>query len=377
VGKTVKKKPRHKTPKANPPAGDKTSLSTIPRHYDKSILMCFYPMPVKWNHGIALISALCKDAGVRVDLLVLDNGDDMCISAIHDYPGDHIGFSCVTGHDYRLCVPYMAHAKASGHTVLLGGIWAGLGHPVSPDVDVDYVCRGDGESLVGYLTHGDTAVFDSPQVCEDLDSLPIPDYELFRELPFIRNIPVLFGKYALPYVSSRGCPYRCEFCQVSLQQPSHPRIRHQVARDLSYLADKYHPDVFVLADALLPYYNASWRDSWEGFNFPFVCYIRGDATPWELAWLVSHGMIGCAFGVESGDEGFRNGVLGKGLTDRDLFRTVGILNTMGVEYVPFYMSGVPGGDFLEATNTFKMYHGLGGYPIMWEYENLMAMVSGG
>ena len=57
--------------------------------------------------------------------------------------------------------------------------------------------------------------------------------------------------------------------------------------------------------------------------------------PGHLDWLIDRGLIGCAFGVESGDERYRNDVLRKGLTDEALWRTVAALNAAGVWFMPY------------------------------------------
>jgi len=148
------------------------------------------------------------------------------------------------------------------------------------------------------------------------------------------------------------------------------RIRRKMGEDLSLLSKRHNPDVFFLGDAMLPYHDRRWRESWGDFRHPFVCYIRADIEPETLEWLIERGLIGCAFGVEHGDEHFRNSVLKKHLTDEQLFATVETLQTNDIEYVPFFMTDFPGENFLMKTKTAKMAQKVGGYPVIWKYENL-------
>lgn len=335
------------------------------------ILFAFYPLPplrVKWNHGIALLSALCEERGIRTFLYVLD-APERFRETVRSYPGQYVGFSCVTEHDYLGALPFMAVAKQEGKTVLLGGVYPRRGWTI--DAPADFICRGDGEDLPEFLLYGNTRCFEEPRICGDLNALPLPNYEMFKHIPFDRKHPILKGK-VLPYVSSRGCPYRCPFCE-SAGQSKTLRIRYKVEEDLTQLRDAYRPDMFYFGDELFPYYSEAWRDSWGDFRHPFSALIRADISPVILEWLIDRGLAGCAFGIESGDEAYRNTVLGKKLTDAQIFQTVEILKKRGVQYVPFYMTDTPGETWAIKTKTLKMSRQIGGYPYFWQYEN----VSGG
>lgn len=326
------------------------------------ILFAFYPLFVEYNHGIALLSALCKRKGIETGLVVLST-EDAFEQAIEDY--SIVGFSCVTVHDYRLALPFMRLAKERGKIVLLGGTYPRMAD-VS-DAPADYICKGEAELLPDFLLYHDTSVFDNRMVCSDLSSLPLPDYDLFEPYPFKRT-DLLKGK-VLPYFSSRGCTHRCRFCQVRYQ-PSRLLVRASVQRDLEYLKDRYRPDCFFLGDELVPYYSREWRDSWGEFKHPFFAYIRADVPPKILEWLIGRGMIACAFGVESGDERYRNEVLGKNLSDKVIIETVRILKENGVIYAPFYMTGTPGETEEIRVKTLSMLRELGGFPFLFTYEEL-------
>jgi radical SAM superfamily enzyme YgiQ (UPF0313 family) len=330
------------------------------------IIFAFWPLYVSYNHGVALLSALCKARGIEVDLCILGDIRNFAAQLQRERP-QVVGFSCVTVHDYKLCVPFIRAAKALGYTVLLGGVWAGLGHPVDPAVD--FVCRGDGETLPDFLLNGETQIFDSPQVCRDIHALPLPDYELFRDIPFDRGLPFLAGKKVLPYQSSRGCNGACTFCQIR-HQPRGVRIRTRVGEDLAWLASTYKPDVFFIGDAGLPYANTAWKDSWGDFRHPFFAYIRADIDAESLEWLIDRGMNSCAFGVEAGDETYRNQVLRKNLTDAELWRTVGALERHGVDIVAFFMTGTPRETPDHQRKTRDLAAALPGTCITFRYENL-------
>jgi radical SAM superfamily enzyme YgiQ (UPF0313 family) len=330
-----------------------------------TVPLCFVSLGTDWNHGVALLSALLKSNGFATRLVILKNWWDFS-KVVDETDAPWMCFSAVTQTDYDALVPYMRLASIEGKDVLLGGTWAGLGRPV--DWSVTQVCRGEGETLPDYLQAGDDRLFQARMVYPDLNALPPPDYDLFKAVPFDRGLPQTAGKMCLPYVSSRGCPFPCAFCQVR-KQPAF-RVRTKVEEDLLELRERYQPDLFFIGDANLPYDMPKWRESWGEFRHPFVAYIRADIQPERLEWLIDRGMVGCAFGVESGDEFFRNTVLRKQLDDAELWRTVAALNTANVWFMPYFMSGVPGETFAQQTKTAQLARKLGPLSIVWKYEEL-------
>ena len=332
----------------------------------KSILFCFVPLFVDFNHGIALLSAICKNHDIETDLILLS---DMAAftEKIESGTYNFIGFSCTTVHDYNQSVPFMVEAFKRGFKVLVGGVYI---QRARPRLKFAKVCTGDGEYLPLFINYGTEDVLDS-YICEDLNILPLPDYDLFEGIPYNREVTWLPRETSfLPYYSSRGCPFRCKFCEVHFQQPVQQRIRYKVGEDLSQLLPRYSPDVVVLGDALPPYYDTKWRDSWEGMSLPFVSYLRADIKESELRWLHDRGLAGCFFGIESGNEAYRNQVLGKNLHDKDILRTVSVLNEMGVPFMAAYMRGTPDETWELQGETAKFMETVGGHPVVYHYESL-------
>jgi radical SAM superfamily enzyme YgiQ (UPF0313 family) len=333
------------------------------------ILFAFYPIYVSYNHGIAVLSSLCRKCGIDVDVYLLDNVDKFN-TYINENEFSHIAFSCVTKYDYLLSLPFMQVASDGGRTTMLGGVFPRL--PVQLHAPVDIICRGEGEMLPLFLLEQYTGLFRSQELYPDLNRLPMPDYELFQDIAYDRVLPFDLAVPALPYSSSRGCAFRCNFCAVSLQ-PAGVRIRTKVEEDLKLLTDKYNPGVIHFLDELIPYYNEEWRESWGDFQFPFVSYIRADITEKQLRWLKDKGLAGCFFGIESGSEEYRNKVLGKNLTNKQIYNTVEQLKEMGVPYMASYMRGMPGETWEMQADTLELADTVSGYSIFYAYENLLGV----
>lgn len=327
------------------------------------VLFAFYPSHIRYNHGLALLSAICKQRGIAVDLHLLGDRERFR-TTLRETHYDHVCLSCTARADFGLALPFAVIAVESGVSVLWGGPWA-----VMMPGSLSRVCRGDGETLPDFLLSGDDTLFREKLTWLDLNILPLPDYELFVGIPFNRGYGIIERKNQLPYFSSRGCPYECSFCLTRFQSPL-VRVRTRVEEDLTELTEIYKPDILFMGDALLPYWSRSWRESWGEFRYPFFAYIHAGISQDNLEWLIDRGLFACSFGVESGDETFRNDILKKSLSDEKLWHTVETLRRHKIHFVPFYMHGVPGETFTQTAKTFKLKDMIGGYPVVWEYEEL-------
>ncbi len=337
----------------------------------KTVLLVYYPLKVRYNHGIFLLSAILERMGIKCFILQL--GDLIDIEkVIKDTKADFVGFGLVTGQEYNYCLPFMKEAKEMSIPVMVGGVYVRRGSYIDPTT-VDYVCRGEGEILGDFILNGKTDVFDRPYLHEDLSNLPLPNYNHLTGLEFDRDIPFLKGIRILPYHSSRGCPYQCSFCEVRFQ-PKKIRIKTTIKKDLSYLKINYNPTLVHIMDELIPYYNDDWCSQIEDTGINFMAYIRADISQEKLEFLIRNGLKVAIFGVENGDEKYRNEVLKKDLYDKDIYRTIAILKANNIPYVPFYMIGGPYETEEIKGKTVGMARGLGGFPVVWQYEDLSKRV---
>lgn len=323
------------------------------------VAFTYYPLYVKWNHGAAVLSAHCRAAEIETAIIPMGL---MWRKQLEEFNPDWTCFSFVTVHDYEMARPFI---DTTTGRKLAGGVYARKGGEISGDFL--HICRGEGETLPRFFLDGDDSLFTSNLVDEHLDIMP--DYSGVSGNEFHRGSPYLQGKKIIPYSHSRGCPHKCTFCEVR-NLPGGVRIKKTVRHDLNALSEEFVPDLFYFTDELLPYYKRRWRDQFKGNQHRFICMIRADIAPHHLEFLIRNGMYACAFGVETGDEQFRNGHLNKGVSDRDIFRTMGILRDSGIYYTPFFMEYAPGETAKMRTKTAKMRIALGGYPITAIYENL-------
>ncbi len=325
------------------------------------IIFTYYPIKVLYNHGAALLSAICKDRGIESHVIPMGDGFK---KAVADIGPDYVCMSFVTIHDYEEAIPYIEMIKKAGIPILAGGVYMRLADSVSEDFL--HICRGDGELLPDFILNGDTKVFDEKHHCEDISILP--DYSTVTGNEFDRGMDLFYGEKIIPYSSSRGCPFHCSFC-VAQKQSKKIRVKNTIREDLKYLHDRFHPDLFYIMDELPPYYREDWREQMRGNEYRFLSYIRADIKEDELRFLIDNGLSVCSFGVEVGDEDYRNKVLKKGVTDADIWRTVEILKINNIPYLSFFMTGMEPEEI--KIKTFDMAKQVGGESIIYEYEAII------
>lgn len=119
--------------------------------------------------------------------------------------------------------------RQSGVKVALGGLHASA-MPEEALQHADYVVVGEGENVWPAVVRAAEAraeprIFhadDFPAV--EIDALPIPRYDLLTDRPYNR----------FTVQTTRGCPWRCEFCAstVMLRRPYRKRPVEQIIRDI-------------------------------------------------------------------------------------------------------------------------------------------------
>ena len=320
------------------------------------VVFTYYPLYVRYNHGTAILSAQCKAAGVESFTVPMD---DKYFEIINRIKPDYVCYSAVTKHDYLCALDYL---EKTTYPKIMGGVYARAGTKVSPMFK--YVCRGEAETGFVEFLNGDMTIFDQATRAKDINTFPDYDYVIGNE--FHRDFNILKNKKIFPYSSSRGCPYKCSFCQ---NINGKVRIKTTIKEDLDRVR-KYSPDIILITDELAPYYSDAWLSQIEGNKTPLSMYIRADIPEDRLLFLIGNGLSVCAFGIESGDEFYRNSELNKGLSDEKIYKTVECLKKHDIDFIPFYMVGTPNETHQIQTKTFKMAQEIGGNWVIWEYEKL-------
>ncbi len=340
-----------------------------------------------YSEGLASISAVLKKAGVGVSLLHLlyEHDKEQFLEKLKGYDFDLIGFSVrTTAFEYVKKLAGWAK-EATGKFLFCGGY-----HPtLVPDEvlaadGVDAVCIGEGEYPVLELCQRfwqkdedfyriQSFHFKTPEggvirnpvrpMLENLDELPIPDFDLFD----FDNLTSSKTGSAL-VMMSRGCLFSCTYCGNSQFRNVYPN-RKRYARfrsfenSLLYLKTllKKHPYIQFLnfRDAIFNMYDDWFYGFMEVYKkeigLPFTCNLRLDIMTEETVRVMKE--AGCYLidvGVESGDEEIRHKYLKRMMTDEQMIHAFSWFHKYGITSLTYNIVGLPFEDLHKALKTIKL-----------------------
>ena len=143
-----------------------------------------------------------------------------------------------------------------------------------------------------------------------LDELPFPawdlvDVETYRAIWLKRH-----GYFSMNMVTTRGCPFHCNWCAKPIWgQRYHSRSPENVAAEMKWLQETYHPDHIWFADDILglkPGWLPRFADALHAQEslIPFKCLSRADllTRPGEVEALARAGAQTVWMGAESGSQ---------------------------------------------------------------------------
>lgn len=193
--------------------------------------------------------------------------------------------------------------------------------------DIDYLVSGEGEittrelldtlerggdvSRVNGLFYrsGDNILCTAPrELIEDLDSIPLPMYELLDDFEYAFDV-VRVGEKVATVMTSRGCPYACAFCAAKAVWRGSFRRRspQNVIKEIAFLTEKYGYDEVYFMDDLFAV-NKKWLHDFyallqqNNIRLPWKCLGRVDLLSFpDYKKMAENGCYVIQFGVESGD----------------------------------------------------------------------------
>ena len=198
----------------------------------------------------------------------------------------------------------------------------------------------------------------------DLDYIPLPNLDLVNLSRFYGIRPV--GAYPSMYImASRGCPFRCTFCNKSVWG-STLRVRkpNLVIEEIRWLHQKYGVNEIYFQDDTFNI-NRKWaveifqRIIDEGLNKQIVykAAFRVDERllDEELLKLTKEaGFWMIFYGVESGNQGVLNGMK-KGVTIREIKRAFELTHKVGLKTNASFIIGMPGESKETVVDTLNLY----------------------
>jgi radical SAM superfamily enzyme YgiQ (UPF0313 family) len=196
--------------------------------------------------------------------------------------------------------------RSRGKQVVVGGAWVFHSPEEAFEAGADIVVIGEAETAVPQLVEALKA---------ETSGLTIGDHvqPKMEESPLPRFDLVEMDQYLLmPVQTTRGCPFLCEFCDVTLMNGRNARTKtpEQVIRELEHLYDLgWRRDVFVVDDnfnanaveakkllkAIIPFQEAKQYP----FGFITQCSVTLAQKADLLEMMVKAGFFRVFLGIES------------------------------------------------------------------------------
>lgn len=191
---------------------------------------------------------------------------------------------------------------------------------------------------------------------KNIDLLPFPDYKIFDLTKYL-----CYSIKTIPILTSRGCPYGCNYCSVKLSMGRgfRPRSPNNVISEIKYWYKKgfnnfdINDDCFTLdlkraeaiADLIIK----------NNLKITFQLYngIRVDRISLRLLKkLKKSGCTFIAYGCESGNQEVIN-TIGKNITLKQVRQAVSWSNEVGIKNAVNFIIGHQNETYEQALDTLK------------------------
>jgi len=256
--------------------------------------------------------------------------------------------------------------------------------------DVDFIVLGEGERTIleliqqvdgeqewshvngiGYIKNGNPVLTKPRELINDLDLIPFPARHLLpmekyfaasKEQHVSRGIHVAHHKWA-NMITSRGCPYQCNFCSVHLSMGRifRPRSPENVVNEIEHLVNDFNIRYLSFEDDNLTLdlnrakricdliNKKNFNISWSAPNG-----IRADRLDEDLIKKMKQsGCTRVAVGVESGVQRVVTNIIQKKLDLKDVERSIVLLRKYGIEVDGYFILGLIGEKKDETLKTIK------------------------
>jgi radical SAM superfamily enzyme YgiQ (UPF0313 family) len=347
----------------------------------------------RWSHGalmpalgILYMAAVLEEQGVEVEVTpthVLELTWRQIARKIETDRPDVVGITTTTENRFlAFKLAEVAKQAHPGSFVLMGGPhFKNTAHDTLTHLPhVDGVCVGEGELTIVELVQclqakGDlakvdglsfrrngTIVHNRPRaLLPDLNRLPLPARHLepFEKYNFKMDIPGVGELPAANLMTSRGCPFTCNFCATPANWGTNVRgvTPANVVKEIEHLIDRYGARAIWFYDDT---FNYKRQRTFELMNLMierklgvrWYAEVRVDIMTKELfAKMVEAGCFNLGFGIESANERVCRDIITKRATLKQAFDVIDWCNEYGVIASPGFIFSHPTETWTEAQET--------------------------
>lgn len=195
---------------------------------------------------------------------------------------------------------------------------------------------------------------------QDLTSLPMAAWDMVDVRAYRQVWMKAHGSFSLNLVSSRGCPYRCNWCAKPIYGSTYRFYPpERVAEEMLHLKTAFAPDYLWFADDIFSL-SASWTEQFSEdvvklqAEIPFKMQSRCDLmTPRTVAALRRAGCAEVWMGAESGSQRILD-AMDKDIRVDKIYEARENLRRQGIRAGFFLQFGYPGETWQDIRNTIRM-----------------------
>ena len=327
------------------------------------------------NHGIGYMAAYLENAGYRakyVDLRYLKDWSDFR-RAIRNNNSEVYGISSTTV-DFGWAIKCAKIIKRiwPKSKIVVGGVHATVSPRDALSIkEFDYVVSGEGEVAILELMRSIEKKRRHKRyitgVSCPLESIPHIDRDLafHSQGEMMHPLSPDFETPFATFISSRGCPFVCSFCQPAERMVFGGRVR---LRDMTDVVDeivevekKYglksfliHDDLFSISSERMDEFARLYKKT--GIKAKFMCQARADLLiKYESSFkkLREVGLECVMVGFESGSQRVLD-FINKRTTVEQNIQAGNICRKLGIKIWANYMLGIPTETYGEMVETLRM-----------------------
>jgi len=326
--------------------------------------------------GVSVMSALLKQAGFASE--AVDARARNVLAKVKRGGPTVLAFSTPTVHfKHYLELSREVKRRADVFSVFGGPHPTFFPEMIEQD-GVDAVCVGEGEGAMLELAEAraSNAPIDGIRnlhvkvdgtivrnelrpLIEDLDSLALPDHDIFLEA-----IPHSIWRVYL--LTARGCPYGCTYCYNHCYRKLYKgkgrmlrrRSVDHVMEELREIKARKRYDFLRIMDDLF-ILNPEWVEEfcrrYREIGIPFSCLVRANHVTEDLVrQLKEAGCYSMTMGLEAGNDRIRNKILRRNMSSEDILRAAELIRKYRVKLITANILGIPGGTIEDDFETLDL-----------------------
>ncbi len=324
--------------------------------------------------GLMYLSSYVKKHGYNnikiIDLDLVTWSFNTFCRKVKEYSPDLVGIQCMSTNlesAYRIC-GFLRENLNNTKIVLGGPHFNSNCEDIFSYFNIDFVVRGEGErtflELIRSLREPSHyknikgLVFREPsgsvvrnayrELNHELDELPFPDYDdLYEGHPFYGH-PYSETNRMVTMMTSRGCPFRCAFCDTPNIHGTKVRTRSvdNVLEEMKFLQKKYGVKEFSFKDSNF-HMSKKWVTEFaekitrKNMNILFFANYRAEVI--SEGYLEPLKQAGCSLvfsGIESTDPKVKE-ILGKNTSMEQILRADELFKKYNIKCLYSFMFGSP------------------------------------